>query len=128
MKHALGILAVSVSLTVSLIVHSGNVLAEGDNAIFAQLPDAPEGIAVDTPGRDEVDATRRIALRALEARREVRVPTNLYAAIESAVLQRINISDHAISHLDDVPGRGEQAISVAKVQFRIFSLGPKPTI
>ena len=110
MKHALGILAVSVSLTVSLIVHSGNVLAEGDNAIFAQLPDAPEGIAVDTPGRDEVDATRRIALRALEARREVRVPTNLYAAIESAVLQRINISDHAISPLGADRGLGDRVM------------------
>jgi len=50
MKHALGVVAIGLSLTTGLVVCSGRVSAEGDNAIFAQLPDAPEGIAVDSNG------------------------------------------------------------------------------
>jgi sugar lactone lactonase YvrE len=48
MKQIHAILAVSLVLTIGLFAYSA--LAEGTNEIFAVLPDAPEGIAVDSNG------------------------------------------------------------------------------
>ncbi|MDP6951740.1 MAG: hypothetical protein QGF53_03175 [Alphaproteobacteria bacterium] len=50
MKQGFGTLAAGLALGAALVAHSGNVLADGSNAIFAQLPDAPEGIAIDSKG------------------------------------------------------------------------------
>jgi sugar lactone lactonase YvrE len=50
MKQVFGALAAGLALGATLMAHSGSVLADGDNAIFAQLPDAPEGIAIDSKG------------------------------------------------------------------------------
>jgi len=50
MKQLLGRIAMGLSVTLGLAVSSSGAYAESNNSIFATLPSAPEGLAVDSKG------------------------------------------------------------------------------